>query len=58
MGSDTQSIPHADNRADARKIHAAPLQIFLSYGHDAYADMAAQIKADFEAHGHLVWFDI
>ncbi len=34
------------------------LRIFLSYGHDEYADIASHIKKDLESRGHEVWFDI
>src|SRR4030081_2006579 len=33
-------------------------KIFLSYGHDRYAAEVLQIKADLEARGHEVWFDL
>src|SRR5436309_2770929 len=36
---------------------AAPLRIFLSYGHDANEDLVRRIKADLEKRGHDVWFD-
>jgi hypothetical protein len=35
-----------------------PVRIFLSYGHDAYASLAASIKHDLEAQRHEVWFDL
>ena len=34
------------------------LCIFLSYGHDRHAEDALRIKADLEARGHQVWFDL
>ncbi len=34
------------------------LSIFLSYGHDERAADALEIKADLEARGHTVWFDL
>ena len=34
------------------------MRIFLSYGHDEYAVVAAQLKRDLEASGHEVWFDV
>ena len=33
------------------------LRIFLSYGHDANAELVRRIKADLEQRGHDVWFD-
>ena len=36
---------------------AVPLRIFLSYGHDEHAALAAQLKGDLLARGHEVWFD-
>jgi hypothetical protein len=35
-----------------------PRRIFLSYGHDEHATLAERVKADLEARGHEVWFDI
>lgn len=35
-----------------------PLKIFLSYGHDEHVEAALRIKADLEARGHSVWFDL
>jgi WD40 repeat protein len=32
-------------------------RIFLSYGHDEYADLARKLKQDLESRGHEVWFD-
>lgn len=32
-------------------------RIFLSYGHDEHASLAARLKSDLEDRGHLVWFD-
>jgi hypothetical protein len=34
-----------------------PLNIFLSYGHDANEELVCRIKADLEKRGHDVWFD-
>jgi hypothetical protein len=34
-----------------------PLRIFLSYGHDEHASVAARIKSALETRGHQVWFD-
>src|ERR1043166_607248 len=36
---------------------AAPLRIFLSYGHDSNEDLVRRIKGDLEKRGHDVWFD-
>lgn len=33
------------------------MRIFLSYGHDANAELVQQIKADLVKRGHEVWFD-
>ncbi len=33
-------------------------RIFLSYGHDHYAEVVVQLKADLEKHGYQVWFDL
>lgn len=33
------------------------LSIFLSYGHDEFADIARRLKKDIESRGHKVWFD-
>ncbi|NIA16273.1 MAG: TIR domain-containing protein, partial [Nitrospiraceae bacterium] len=37
-----------------------PLKIFLSYGHEPpeHVDVALRLKADLEARGHDVWFDL
>ncbi|MCX7020578.1 MAG: TIR domain-containing protein, partial [Candidatus Sumerlaeota bacterium] len=32
-------------------------RIFISYGHDEHAALAARLKDDFKARGHEVWFD-
>ena len=34
-----------------------PLRIFISYGHDQYAELAGRIKNDLIQRGHDVWFD-
>lgn len=34
------------------------MRVFLSYGHDEYAAFALRLKADLEAGGHEVWFDL
>ncbi len=34
------------------------MRIFLSYGHDIYASLAARIKRDLETQQHSVWFDL
>ncbi|MBI2422954.1 MAG: toll/interleukin-1 receptor domain-containing protein [Candidatus Hydrogenedentes bacterium] len=36
---------------------AAPLRIFLSYGHDGNEELVCRIKSDLEGRGHDVWFD-
>ncbi|MBU7006861.1 toll/interleukin-1 receptor domain-containing protein [Phosphitispora fastidiosa] len=33
------------------------MNVFLSYGHDAYVELAKRIKTDLEAQGYKVWFD-
>jgi len=35
-----------------------PRRIFISYGHDEHAQLALRLKADLEARGHDVWFDL
>jgi hypothetical protein len=35
-----------------------PRRIFISYGHDEHAALAERMKADLEARGHEVWFDL
>lgn len=32
-------------------------RVFISYGHDEHAPLAARLKADLEARGHGVWLD-
>lgn len=44
--------------ASTAKEPFQPLKIFLSYGHDQHAADAERIKADLEARGHTVWFDL
>jgi len=39
-------------------LKAMPQKIFLSYGHDRHAVEVLVIKADLEARGHEVWFDL
>jgi hypothetical protein len=34
-----------------------PLRIFISYGHDEYAELAERIKNDLEQRVHEAWFD-
>ena len=36
---------------------SGPMRIFLSYGHDANAELVERICADLKARGHDVWFD-
>jgi hypothetical protein len=36
---------------------SGPMRIFLSYGHDANAELVARIYADLQSRGHDVWFD-
>lgn len=44
-------------RAPAPTQCSAPLRIFLSYGHDEFAEIAARLWQDLRARGHEVWFD-
>ncbi len=37
--------------------HPGP-RIFLSYGHDEYAELAIRLKRDLAARGYEVWFDL
>ncbi len=41
----------------AQEKPAAPLRIFLSYGHDSNEELVRRIKADLEKRGHDVWLD-
>jgi len=34
------------------------MRVFLSYGHDEHAVLAARLKTDLEARNHQVWFDL
>jgi tetratricopeptide (TPR) repeat protein len=34
------------------------LKIFLSYGHDVFAEDVSAIKKDLESRGHVVWYDV
>ena len=34
-----------------------PKNVFISYGHDEYEELATKIKGDLEELGHYVWFD-
>jgi hypothetical protein len=34
------------------------MRIFISYDHDEHAQLAQRLKADLEARGHEVWFDL
>jgi hypothetical protein len=36
---------------------SGPMRIFLSYGHDANAELVERICADLQSRGHDVWFD-
>ncbi len=45
-----------DNEFQIQKP-AAPMRIFLSYGHDGNEELVRRIKADLEERGHDVWFD-
>lgn len=38
-------------------VASTPSKIFLSYGHDEYADIARRLKQDLEALGFEVWMD-
>ncbi len=42
---------------EREKMPAAPLRIFLSYGHDANEELVRLIKAELENRGHDVWCD-
>lgn len=39
------------------KKPCAPMRIFLSYGHDANAELVERIYADLQSRRHDVWFD-
>jgi hypothetical protein len=43
-------------QVEPRKL-SGPMRIFLSYGHDANAELVARILADLQNRGHDVWFD-
>ena len=38
-------------------MYSVKKRIFISYGHDAHAELARQLKADLEEAGHTAWFD-